>query len=275
MLRQVAVLRRIARQRDADRRRDQPMRFVGRVVAHHGKHDLPGRQVLQPFLLAEQFAVGRKNRFDAHEVELGDSCGAQRQLERSQLLAMPPHALGQKVPFGIGPIYFRLLSDAAFFYTNPPAKRYTVFTGEYSPNTWRIASEISPSVHHPRTASTIGGIRLSPSRAAASTRASAFVAASAFRSARTRATPAFCFASSSGLTCRYFARRCAAPGKLVDPYDNSLLRFNLALVNECRVLNFALHVAALDRRDRAAEVVDLRQVLDRLLLRARSSAAST
>src|SRR5208282_936442 len=52
----------------------------------------------QAFLLAEQFAVGRENRFDAHEVELGDSRGTQRQLERSQLLAMPAHTLGQKCP---------------------------------------------------------------------------------------------------------------------------------------------------------------------------------
>ena len=55
-----------------------------------------------------------------------------------------------------------------------------------------------------------------------------------------------------------FSRRFTAPGKLVDPYDNSLLRFNLALINKCRVLNFALHVSSLNRRDRAAEVVDLR-----------------
>src|SRR5260370_6361177 len=103
---------------------------------------------------------------------------------------MPPHALGQKCPFRDRPHLISLLSDSVFFYTNPPAERYTVFTGEYSPNTLRIASEISPSVHHPRTASTIGGIRFCPSRAAASTRASAFVAASAVRSARTRATPA-------------------------------------------------------------------------------------
>src|SRR5580692_1932872 len=178
------------------------MRFVGRVIAHHGENDLPRRQILQAFLLAEQFAVWREDRFDAHEVELSDSCGAQGQLERSQLLAMPPHALGQKCPLRDRPHLFRLLSDAVFFYTNPKLERYTVFTGEYSPNTLRIASEISPSVHHPRTASTIGGIRLLPSRAASSTRTSAFFAVSAFRSARTLATPAFCFASSSGLTRR-------------------------------------------------------------------------
>src|SRR5271155_1521961 len=61
------------------------------------------------------------------------------------------------------------------------------------------------------------------------------------------------------------SRRFTARSKLVDPDDDSLLRFNLALVNECRVLNFALHVTTLDRRDRAAEVVDLRKILDRLL----------
>src|SRR5271166_5305264 len=82
------------------------MRFVGRVVAHHGKNDLSRRQVLQAFLLAEQFAVGRENRLDAHEVELGDSRGTQRQLERSQLLAMPPYALGEKCPLRDRPHLF-------------------------------------------------------------------------------------------------------------------------------------------------------------------------
>src|SRR5580658_7979148 len=115
---------------------------------------------------------------------------------------MPPHTFGQKRPFRDRPHLLSLLSDSAFFYMNQPAQRYTVFTGEYSPNTLRIASEISPSVHHPRTASTIGGIRLFPSRAAASTRTSNVFAVSALRSARTRATPVRCFSSSSGLTRR-------------------------------------------------------------------------
>jgi hypothetical protein len=99
MLRQVSVLRGIAGNRDAHRRRYQPMRFVGRVIAHHGKNDLPRRQVLQSFLLAEQFAVRRKNRFDADQVKLGDSRRAQRHFERSQLLAMSPYTFGQKRPF--------------------------------------------------------------------------------------------------------------------------------------------------------------------------------
>src|SRR5271163_5178892 len=61
------------------------------------------------------------------------------------------------------------------------------------------------------------------------------------------------------------SRRFAARGKLVDAHYDSLLRFNLALVDKCRVLNFALHVATLDRRDRTAEVVDLRKILDGFL----------
>ena len=188
------------------------MRLVGRVIAHHRENDLPRRQILQAFLLAEQFAVGRENRFDADEIELGDSGGPQRELERSELLAMPPHAFGQKYPLRNRPHLFSLRSIwliAAVDFHGPFSfirirrpQRYTVFTGEYSPNTRRIASEISPSVHHARTASMIGGIRLSPSRAAASTLASAFFAVSAFRSARTLATLAFCFCSSSGLTLR-------------------------------------------------------------------------
>ena len=52
--------------------------------------------------------------------------------------------------------------------------------------------------------------------------------------------------------------------KIVDADDDAPLGFDFALVDERGVLNFALHVAALDRRHRAAQVVDLAEVLERL-----------
>src|SRR5713101_4815106 len=182
------------------------MRFVGRIVAHDRKNDLPWRQILHPLLLAEQFAVGRKDRFDPHQVELGDTGRAQRQFKRGEFLAMSANALGQESAFRNRPHLF--LSPAThqsvsfLIQSILQTPCYTVFTGLYSPNTLRIASAISPSVHQLRIASIIGGIRFCSSFAALSTLASAFFAASALRPARTRATLCLCFSSSSGLTRR-------------------------------------------------------------------------
>src|SRR5260370_37878124 len=75
------------------------MRLVGRVVVHDGVHDLAGRQGLQPVLDRDDFAVGWKNRTDANQVELCDPRVAQCELERSEFLAMPADALGQKNSF--------------------------------------------------------------------------------------------------------------------------------------------------------------------------------
>src|SRR5215471_2719261 len=126
------------------------MRLVGRVVAHDGEHDLPRRQVLETFLLAEHLAVGRENRFDPHQVELGDAGGAQRQLEGRQLLAMTSDAFSQECSFWDRPhlLPLRIVADIAALslvpqsirdagelasrrfrvisYTNSPAGRYTV-----------------------------------------------------------------------------------------------------------------------------------------------------
>src|SRR5260370_34320168 len=72
------------------------MRLVGRVVVHHGVNDLPGRKSLKPVLDRDDFAAGWKNRADANEIELCDPRVAQCELERSEFLAMPADALGQK-----------------------------------------------------------------------------------------------------------------------------------------------------------------------------------
>src|SRR5271156_4866410 len=64
-----------------------------------------------------------------------------------------------------------------------------------------------------------------------------------------------------GIPLERLARRRAALGELVHAHDDAIPGFDLALVKERRVLNFALHVSALDRGDRTAEVIDLREIL--------------
>src|SRR5277367_6772591 len=96
MLRQIAVMRRIGRSRDADRSRHKAMRLVGSVIAYDGKDDLAGLQVPQPFLRRNQFASRWKDRIDAHQVEIRDLRGPKRQLERTQFFAMHAEALGEK-----------------------------------------------------------------------------------------------------------------------------------------------------------------------------------
>src|SRR5260370_26720343 len=79
------------------------MRFVGRVVVHHGIDDLAGFQMLEPLLDRNHLAARWKDRADAHQVELRDASVAQRKLERCQFLAVPPNALGQKDPVSYRP----------------------------------------------------------------------------------------------------------------------------------------------------------------------------
>src|SRR5260370_38864151 len=72
------------------------MWLVGCVVAHYGEDDLAGGQVLQPFLRRKQLAVGREDRFHAHQVVLRDTGRAQRKLKGVKLLAMLSATLGKK-----------------------------------------------------------------------------------------------------------------------------------------------------------------------------------
>lgn len=60
-------------------------------------------------------------------------------------------------------------------------------------------------------------------------------------------------------------RRLLGGRELVEPDDNSLPGFDFALIEIGGRLDFALHVTALDRGHGPAEVVDLAQVLQRLL----------
>src|SRR5216683_2957664 len=68
-----------------------------------------------------------------------------------------------------------------------------------------------------------------------------------------------------GVYLQDVAGQGVARGEFVDADDDAILGLDFALVNEGRVLDLALHIAALDRGHRAAEVVDLFEVLARLL----------
>ena len=121
-----------------------------------------------------------------------------------------------------------------------------------------------PSVR--RRASRIGTSRFASPRAASRTRSSAASAAAASRSARTRRVRSTWRRSASG------SRRCSSIpslvvlGEAVDADDDALAGLDLALELVRRLLDLVLGEALLDRRDRAAELVDPRDQLQRALL---------
>src|SRR5438093_869903 len=92
----VAVMGGIRGHRDADRRRHEPARLVGRGLGDHCEHHLPRFHHGQPFLTVHQLAMGRKDRAHAHEIEVGEMRIAQRHLEAGELFLVPADALGEK-----------------------------------------------------------------------------------------------------------------------------------------------------------------------------------
>ena len=100
-------------------------------------------------------------------------------------------------------------------------------------------------------------------RGRARTSSSAASAASASRSARTRAVRSSWRCSAAG------SRRCSSIGSasclrvLVHADDHALARLDLLVVAERRLLDLPLDEAALDRLDRAAELLDLVDQLQR------------
>src|SRR5579862_9843935 len=96
MLRKVAVHGFIAGQSQADAGGDQPVWFLGGVLANHGKRDLPGLDVLQAFAAGNQFAVGRKNGRDTNDVARRDARIPQCKFKTGKPLTMFTDAFGQK-----------------------------------------------------------------------------------------------------------------------------------------------------------------------------------
>src|SRR5919204_3586982 len=96
MLGDVAVVRRISRHRDADRRRHETARLVGRRFGDDGEHDLSRSQHAHAFFAIHELAVGRKDRAHAHEIEIREMRVAQRHFEAREFFLVPPNAFGQK-----------------------------------------------------------------------------------------------------------------------------------------------------------------------------------
>ena len=72
------------------------MRLTGRGFRHHHKCHLAGLEALAALRTGQNAALWRKNARDADEVAGGDAGGSERELERGQLLAVLPGALGKE-----------------------------------------------------------------------------------------------------------------------------------------------------------------------------------
>jgi hypothetical protein len=96
MLGDVAVMRRIRRHCDADRGRHETTWLVGRRFGDHREDDLSRLQHAHPFFPIHKLAMRRKDRADAHEIEIREMRVAQRHLEAGELFLVPANTLGQE-----------------------------------------------------------------------------------------------------------------------------------------------------------------------------------
>jgi len=203
-------------------------------------------------------------------LKLGNSLAERKASSKEvKLPRCRPHALGRNVPFGMAPHYSVSSSDAAFFYTNPPLDATTVFTGEYSPNTLAHRVRISPSVHHPRTAATIGRHQIVARRVPRPSEPhERFLCRLCVRSARTRGGRPPSVWPQVRFDPQNFPLAVRPPPVnwlTPPPYEIRCFLFNLTLVMKCRILNFcAACSGGSDGRDRGRRSRLLRQVLDRL-----------
>jgi hypothetical protein len=86
----------VAGQRQTDAGGDQAMRLFRGILANHGKSDLAGPHVLQPFATGDQFTIGRENRGNAHDVARRNACVSKRKLETGKPFTMFSDAFGEK-----------------------------------------------------------------------------------------------------------------------------------------------------------------------------------
>src|SRR6266481_9345638 len=96
MLGQIAIHRFVAGKGEADAGGDEAMRFLGGIFADDGEGYLAGLDVLQSFAARDQFAIGREDGGDAHDVAGCDARVAKRKLEAGEPFAMFSDALGEK-----------------------------------------------------------------------------------------------------------------------------------------------------------------------------------
>ena len=125
------------------------------------------------------------------------------------------------------------------------------------PHSSRSTPQISPIVQRARSASRIGGSRFAVPRAASATRASAASASVALRSG---AHPARALDTDAARPPGSIAWSSIGSSRLererVDADDHALAALDLLRPPKRGAFDLALHEAALDRRHRAAELVD-------------------
>src|SRR5450432_974288 len=71
------------------------MRFLRGIFTDNREGHLPGLHVLQPFAAGDQFAIGREDRRDQHDVARRNSRVAQRQLKARKPSPMFTDAFGE------------------------------------------------------------------------------------------------------------------------------------------------------------------------------------
>src|SRR2546428_4203969 len=96
MLGEIPVRVAVAWNRDADGGGDEPVRLARGGFRHHDEGDLSRLEELDALGAREDAALGRKDARHADEIARRDADRPQRQLERSQLLAMLPDTLGEE-----------------------------------------------------------------------------------------------------------------------------------------------------------------------------------
>jgi len=128
----------IGRDRAADRRSQQALRFVAAAAAHDAKGDRPGNELLEPLGFRYHPALGGKDARYLDQVAPFDPCIAQRPLEGMKFVLVSADTLGKKyfpgnktfhpsspLPLGrlpffaVSPLYGKIGVPPMFFYRVP------------------------------------------------------------------------------------------------------------------------------------------------------------
>src|SRR4030042_1779057 len=96
VLRQVPVVTSVCGHRASDGRRNHSVGLVDSVPRHYDKHYLTGPELLQALLAWYYLAASWQYARDGDQVELLDSGIPQCELERLQLVLVPPYALREE-----------------------------------------------------------------------------------------------------------------------------------------------------------------------------------
>jgi len=100
VLRNIPVMRGVARPGEANSGRDMAPGFIGLGARHHAEGDLARAQHADANLAIDEFAIGGQDRGDADQVLLLDIGVAQRKFEGGQPLPVDADAAGQEHALG-------------------------------------------------------------------------------------------------------------------------------------------------------------------------------